>query len=78
MFFKRLFIQGTEAEIEAQERRLELGQSILDAVAGQANSLKRNVGSGIVIGSTNTLPAFASSNTACRCQRNGSVVRNLR
>src|SRR2546426_10334811 len=26
--FKRLFIQGTEQEIEAQERRLELGQSI--------------------------------------------------
>src|SRR2546423_221785 len=42
--FKRLFIQGTEEEIEAQERRLELGQSILDAVADQASSLKRNVG----------------------------------
>jgi uncharacterized protein DUF1552 len=42
--FKRLFIQGSEDEIEAQERRLELGQSILDAVADQANSLKRNVG----------------------------------
>src|SRR3954471_15126501 len=42
--FKRLFIQGSEEEIEAQERRLELGQSILDAVADQANSLKRNVG----------------------------------
>ena len=43
--FKRLFIQGTEAEIEAQERRLELGRSILDAVAGQAKSLQRTVGS---------------------------------
>jgi hypothetical protein len=42
--FKRLFIQGSEEEIEAQERRLELGQSILDAVADQASSLKRNVG----------------------------------
>ena|ERR1044071_968185 len=42
--FKRLFIQGTEEEIEAQERRLELGQSILDAVAGQAKSLQRSVG----------------------------------
>jgi len=42
--FKRLFIQGTEAEIEAQERRLELGQSILDAVADQAKSLQHNVG----------------------------------
>ncbi len=42
--FKRLFIQGTEEEIEAQERRLELGQSILDAVADQAGSLKRNLG----------------------------------
>jgi hypothetical protein len=42
--FKRLFIHGTEAEIEAQERRLELGQSILDAVADQAKSLQHNVG----------------------------------
>ena len=41
--FKRLFIQGSEAEIEAQERQLERGQSILDAVAEQANSLKRSV-----------------------------------
>jgi len=42
--FKRLFIQGTEEEIEAQERRLELGHSILDAVAEQASSLERTVG----------------------------------
>lgn len=42
--FKRLFIQGSEAEIEAQERRLELGQSILDAVADQAKALQRDVG----------------------------------
>ncbi len=42
--FKRLFVQGTEAEIEAQERRLELGQSILDAVADQAKALQRDVG----------------------------------
>src|SRR5689334_4060369 len=42
--FKRLFIQGTEAETEAQVRRLELGQSILDAVADQAKALQRDVG----------------------------------
>jgi hypothetical protein len=42
--FKRLFIQGTEAEIESQERRLELGQSILDTVADQAKALQRDVG----------------------------------
>jgi len=42
--FKRLFIQGSEEEIEAQERRLELGQSVLDAVAEQAKSLQRSVG----------------------------------
>ncbi len=41
--FARMFIQGTESEVEAQVRRLELGQSILDAVAGQAKDLERTV-----------------------------------
>src|SRR6266540_6040909 len=34
--FARMFLQGTQAETEAQVRKLETGQSILDAVAGQA------------------------------------------
>ena len=42
--FKQLFIQGTEEEKAAQVRRLELGQSILDAVGGQAKSLTKAVG----------------------------------
>ncbi len=42
--FRRLFIQGTPDEVEKQVRRLELGQSILDAVAGQAKTLQRRVG----------------------------------
>ncbi len=42
--FRRLFIQGTKEEEENQVRRLELGQSILDAVADQASDLKRKVG----------------------------------
>ncbi|HTH50126.1 MAG TPA: DUF1552 domain-containing protein, partial [Candidatus Limnocylindria bacterium] len=42
--FRRLFLQGSEQETENQVRKLELGQSILDAVAGQANALKRSVG----------------------------------
>jgi hypothetical protein len=42
--FRRLFLQGTPAETENQVRKLELGQSILDAVAGQASELKRSVG----------------------------------
>src|SRR5215472_8724796 len=42
--FRRLFIQGSPAETEAQVRRLELGESILDAVADQAKALQRNVG----------------------------------
>ncbi len=41
--FKRLFIQGTPAEVNAQMRKLDLGQSILDAVAGQAKDLQRSV-----------------------------------
>jgi hypothetical protein len=42
--FARMFLQGTKAETDAQIRRLEMGQSILDAVAGQAKALQRTVG----------------------------------
>jgi hypothetical protein len=42
--FARMFLQGTKSETEAQVRKLETGQSILDAVAGQAKDLQRNVG----------------------------------
>src|SRR5262245_27313238 len=42
--FKRLFVQGTPQEVEAQVRKLAQGQSILDAVAGQAKDLQRSVG----------------------------------
>lgn len=41
--FARMFLEGTQAETEAQVRKLETGQSILDAVAGQAKELQRNV-----------------------------------
>jgi hypothetical protein len=42
--FTRMFLQGTQAETEAQVRKLETGRSILDAVAGQAKALQRTVG----------------------------------
>jgi BMFP domain-containing protein YqiC len=42
--FKRLFVQGTPAEVNAQLRRLAQGQSVLDAVGGQAKDLQRSVG----------------------------------
>jgi len=42
--FQRMFLQGTRAEMEAQIRKLEVGQSILDAVASQAKDLQRTVG----------------------------------
>jgi Protein of unknown function (DUF1552) len=42
--FRRMFLQGTPAEMEAQVRKLELGESILDAVAGQARQLQHHVG----------------------------------
>jgi hypothetical protein len=41
--FRRLFIQGTPAEVNAQLRKLDLGRSILDAVADQAKDLQRGV-----------------------------------
>lgn len=43
--FRRLFINGSAADVQAQVRKLELGESILDAVAGQAKSLQNNLGS---------------------------------
>src|SRR5688572_22653629 len=42
--FRRLFMNGSETEMDDQVRRLELGQSILDSVADQAKDLQRKVG----------------------------------
>jgi hypothetical protein len=42
--FKRLFLNGSAQEVDRQVRRLALGQSIMDAVAGQAKSLERSLG----------------------------------
>jgi BMFP domain-containing protein YqiC len=42
--FRKLFIQGSKQEVDAQVRRLTLGQSVLDAVADQAHDLQRTVG----------------------------------
>lgn len=44
--FQRMFLRGTAKENAEQVRKLELGQSILDTVAGQARSLQRNLGGG--------------------------------
>ncbi|MGI9108607.1 MAG: DUF1552 domain-containing protein, partial [Opitutales bacterium] len=42
--FRKMFMGGSAAEVQAQERRLQLGQSILDAVGGQAGELRRTMG----------------------------------
>ncbi len=42
--FKRLFLNGTPKQIAEQQRKLALGQSIMDAVADQAKRLQRDVG----------------------------------
>ncbi len=42
--FKRLFLVGSPAEVEAQVRRLKLGESIMDAVAGQTQGLRQDLG----------------------------------
>ena len=42
--FRRLFLEGSPAEMEDQVRKLELGESILDAVGDQAKDLSRNLG----------------------------------
>ena len=42
--YKKLFLQGSAAEVREQERRLIRGHSILDAVASDATRLQRGVG----------------------------------
>jgi hypothetical protein len=42
--FRRLFLTGTPEEIQAQIRRLEMGRSIMDAVADQVKSLEGGLG----------------------------------
>jgi hypothetical protein len=42
--YRRLFLQGTPAEVEGQIRKLKLGQSIMDTLAAQARSLHRRLG----------------------------------
>src|SRR6478735_2685752 len=42
--FKKLFLRGTPAQVQAQVRKLELGHSIMDAVADQTRSLERDLG----------------------------------
>jgi len=43
--YRQLFLQGTKAEVDKQIRKLKLGESILDAVSGEARSLKQRLGS---------------------------------
>jgi len=42
--YKKLFLQGSKAEIEQQIRKLQLGQSIMDAIADDSKSLHRRLG----------------------------------
>ncbi len=42
--FQRLFMEGTEAEKEAQMRRIKDGQSIMDMVLDQTKQISRRVG----------------------------------
>ncbi len=44
--FAKLFLEGRPDEVQAQARRLEDGQSVLDAVRDQAQRLQTNVGVG--------------------------------
>ena len=41
--FKKLFVRGTPDEVREQKRRLELGQSIMDAVSDQVRGLEKGV-----------------------------------
>ncbi len=42
--FRKLFLQGNPKQIAEQQRKLALGKSIMDAVAGEVTGLRRKVG----------------------------------
>ena len=42
--FRKLFLQGNQKQIAEQQRKLALGKSIMDAVAGEVTGLQRKVG----------------------------------
>ncbi len=42
--YGKLFLQGSEEEVADRVRRLELGESIMDAVSGQLSTLRRDLG----------------------------------
>lgn len=42
--FRQMFVQGTPAEVDNRLAQLDTGRSILDAVAGQARDLNRQLG----------------------------------
>jgi len=44
--FKKLFVQGSTSQVEAQLESLRLGRSILDSVADRAQALQKRVGAG--------------------------------
>ena len=44
--FRKLFVQGSRAEVEAQVERLRQGRSILDSVGERARQLQRRAGPG--------------------------------
>ncbi len=41
--FKQLFVQGDQAEVEAQIQQLEVGRSIMDTISDQVKGLQRDV-----------------------------------
>src|SRR5262249_55947081 len=43
--FKKLFLSGSQDEVDRQIGKLQLGRSIMDAVADQAKGLEKNLGS---------------------------------
>jgi hypothetical protein len=44
--YKKLFLQGSEEEVQRQIRKLHLGKSIMDTVAGEARTLRQRLGAG--------------------------------
>ncbi len=76
--FKAMFTQGSPAQVKAQVKKLERGQSILDAVAGQARDLKAKLPARDRDRSSSILAASVISNKGSPSARNGKQNPNHR
>ena len=75
--YRRLFLQGSEEEIERQVRKLQLGESIMDTLAQESKALTRRSAPPTATGSISTRRPSERPNDASSWPALGNAGPNL-